>query len=52
MAKDFYKKLGEFIHEMAQDINNDIGSGFPEAVYQNTIAIELREKDIETRTAG
>jgi len=52
MSKNYYKKLEEFIYEMAQGIYNDIGSGFPEAVYQNTIAIELREKDIETRTAG
>lgn len=47
MSKNYYKKLGEFIYEMTQDIYNDLGSGFPEAVYQNAIAIELRDRNIE-----
>lgn len=49
MDEDELNKLSEKIIGCAYAIGNSLGNGFLEKVYENALALELREKGLEVK---
>lgn len=47
MSNDQLKSIALKVKELGEEVRKHLGCGFPETIYQNAVAIELRKNKIE-----